>query len=268
MVLGEVCVMKHGKIRLIIVVEDERFYLAEALEYFLSRIPNGYDVVCAVVLKYYYGKWNRNLWIRVRQILKVSGWRVLVRIVWRFVIGGMVSSRSAATVIRKHGIPISKGIDNINTPKMTQDLARYAPDLIVAVGVNSLFRKPLRDLARLGCINVHTGIRPQHRGRAAIFWALADGDTETGITVHYIDGGVDSGRTLAIRRYRITIRSFDKVLHDLRLLSIDTLFEALSIIRDGKGQKYEIDLSVQSGFRPLPDIQDLMAFVKAGNKFL
>jgi methionyl-tRNA formyltransferase len=147
-------------------------------------------------------------------------------------------------------------------------LARYDPDLIVAIGVNSLFRKPLRELARLGCINVHTGIRPQHRGRAAIFWALADGDTETGITVHYIDDGVDSGRTIATRRYRITVRSLDKLLHDLRLLSIDTLFEALSIIRNAKDQKYEEGLPVQSVFRPLPDIQDLMAFVKAGNKIL
>lgn len=260
--------MKQGNIRLIIVTEDERFYLAEAIEYFLSQIPSGYDVVSVVVLKHYYGKLSRSLWIRARQILKVSGWRVLARIVWRIVIGRMMSSRSVATVIRNHGISILKGVENINTTKTIQDLARYDPDLIVAIGVNSLFRKPLRELARLGCINVHTGIRPQHRGRAAIFWALADGDTETGITVHYIDGGVDSGRTIASRRYRITVRSFDKLLHDLRLLSIVTLIEALSIVRNGKDQKYEKDLSVQYGFRPLPDIQDLMAFVKAGNKFL
>jgi methionyl-tRNA formyltransferase len=265
--LGVVFVMKQRDIRLIIVTEDERFYLAGALDYFLSRIPNGYDVVSVVVLKYYYGKWDRRLWIRVRQILKVFGWRVLIRIVWRFAIGRIMSSRSVATIIRKHGIPILKGIENINTTKIVQDLARYDPDLIVAIGVNSLFRKPLRELARLGCINVHTGIRPQHRGRAAIFWALADGDTETGITVHYIDGGVDSGRTIATRRYRITVRSFDKLLHDLRLLSMDTLFEALSIVRNGNDQKYEKGLSVQAGFRPLPGIQDLMAFVKAGNKF-
>jgi methionyl-tRNA formyltransferase len=60
------------------------------------------------------------------------------------------------------------------------------------------------DLPRFGCLNVHTSLLPKYRGAAPIQWAIANGETETGVTIMKMDAGMDTGPLLAQKRTPIS----------------------------------------------------------------
>lgn len=255
----------NEKLKIIIITEDEPFYLAEAFRYFFSQKLDGYDITLAIILNYFHTKRTSTRRIKIRDVFKVFGPVVFIRALLRFITGRFKRSKKVSSVFLEQGIPVKKRIKDINAHEILEEVKRHNPDILIAVGVNSLFHKPLRDLARFGCINVHTGIKPEHRGRASIFWALADGHNETGITVHFVDDGIDTGHIITTHRYEITERSLDRLLRDLRLLSMDALIDALTIIRN-KNMSRSHPCSYPSINRPLPDITDLKVFVQRGNK--
>lgn len=86
--------------------------------------------------------------------------------------------------------------ERVNTPEITEALRRIAPDLGVSVAYNQILGGGIRGVPRLGCINAHAGKLPAYRGRNVINWAIINGETELGLTVHVIDEGIDTGPIL------------------------------------------------------------------------
>lgn len=73
----------------------------------------------------------------------------------------------------------------------------YRLDLLVVYGFNWRVPRDARDVLRLGALNVHTSLLPRYRGPAPVLWAIRNGDPETGVTVHGMDDGFDTGPLLA-----------------------------------------------------------------------
>lgn len=67
------------------------------------------------------------------------------------------------------------------------------PDLVVVVSYGIILPKSFIEIPKLGCINVHPSMLPKYRGPAPIQWAILNGDKTTGVTIMYIDKGMDSG---------------------------------------------------------------------------
>jgi len=84
--------------------------------------------------------------------------------------------------------------DDQNSTDSTKQLKAWSPDLIIFTGGNIL-RKPLLDLPRLGVLNVHLGMLPEVRGMSSPEWSLLN-DVPVGITIHYINEGIDTGPIL------------------------------------------------------------------------
>lgn len=74
-----------------------------------------------------------------------------------------------------------------------QTIQQLAPDLIVVVAYGRILPKDVIDVPSLGCINLHVSLLPKYRGAAPIQWSLINGDDRTGVTVMYIDEGLDTG---------------------------------------------------------------------------
>ncbi len=75
-------------------------------------------------------------------------------------------------------------------------LQELAPDLIVVAAYGRILPPELLALPPLGCINVHSSLLPRWRGAAPINWAILGGDRETGVTIMYMDEGLDTGDIL------------------------------------------------------------------------
>ncbi len=104
----------------------------------------------------------------------------------------------------QHGLPVAQPDKIKNNSKFQASLAAIQPDAIIVVGYGRIIPQWMIDLPRLGNLNVHASLLPKYRGAAPIQWAIAKGETVTGVTTMRIDAGLDTGPILLQRELAIT----------------------------------------------------------------
>ena len=115
-----------------------------------------------------------------------------------------------------------------------RELQLLAPDLIVVTAFGQILPRPLLELPRLGCLNVHTSLLPKFRGAAPIQWAILNGESETGVTIMKLDAGVDTGDILAQETTPIHSSDDAWTLQDrLGKLGAELLVRTIPAYRDG-----------------------------------
>lgn len=112
------------------------------------------------------------------------------------------SDESLGRAAREAGLPVRQP-HAANAVEMREWLGAFEPDLLLSIAYNQILHAPVREVARHGALNLHAGKLPFYRGRNVINWALINGETEIGITAHFMDDGIDTGdivlqRTLPI----------------------------------------------------------------------
>ena len=131
-------------------------------------------------------------------------------------------------------IAIDNNIEIFQPSKIRLDyepLKKLDIDLIVTCAFGQILPREILELPKYGAINVHASILPKYRGSAPIQWALLNGDKTTGVTIMYMDEGMDTGDIIISKE--IPINDADNVgtLHDkLSILGKDTLANVLKSI--------------------------------------
>lgn len=119
--------------------------------------------------------------------------------------------RSLREVAALYRFPVSICGDQ-NAPDSIAQLREWAPDLMIFTGGNIL-RKQLLSVPRLGVLNVHLGLLPEIRGMSTPEWSLLN-NVPVGVTIHYVDAGIDTGPILQRCEYSEAARC--ESLSDLR----------------------------------------------------
>ena len=124
------------------------------------------------------------------------------------------------------------------------------PDLFVLVFVTDFMPYEVIKMSTSGGINFHPSLLPKYRGGSAINWAVISGEKETGVTVHYIDEGVDTGDI--ILQEKVTIEPEDSVgsvyFNKLYPLGVSLTTQAVKLIREGRAPRVPQEES-QSSFQ-------------------
>jgi methionyl-tRNA formyltransferase len=102
------------------------------------------------------------------------------------------------------GLPISQPEKIKNNDQFRWQLAALEPQAIVVVGYGHIIPQWMIDLPPWGNINLHASLLPKYRGAAPIQWAIAHGETVTGVTTMRIDAGLDTGDILLQREIAIS----------------------------------------------------------------
>jgi methionyl-tRNA formyltransferase len=122
-----------------------------------------------------------------------------------------------------------------NNSEFRDQLAAINPDAIIVVGYGRIIPQWMIDLPRLGNLNLHASLLPKYRGAAPIQWAIACGETVTGVTTMRIDAGLDTGDILLQRELAI---SYDDTAETLgpKLASIgaELMIETLRGLQSGQ----------------------------------
>ncbi len=79
------------------------------------------------------------------------------------------------------------------------------PDACIVAAYGKILPEWLLKIPRLGCINIHASLLPKYRGAAPINWAIANGESETGVTIMQMDAGMDTGAMFAKRATKIEV---------------------------------------------------------------
>lgn len=123
----------------------------------------------------------------------------------------------------------------INQKTVISQLRYLEADVFVVVAYGQILSREILDLPRLGCLNVHASLLPKYRGASPIQEAIRAGDRSTGVTVMWMDEGLDTGDILCAKRLSIRSDETAKTLHDrLAELAPKVLKEGLDLLRKGK----------------------------------
>jgi methionyl-tRNA formyltransferase len=138
-------------------------------------------------------------------------------------------------------LALDRGVEVIQPEKISNNqelrtrLEQVAPDVIVVVAYGRIIPRWMIDLPPMGNINGHASLLPKYRGAAPIQWAIASGETVTGVTTMRIDTGLDTGDMLLKREIPILPEDTSVTLTPrLADLTAALLVETLSALKDGR----------------------------------
>jgi methionyl-tRNA formyltransferase len=132
--------------------------------------------------------------------------------------------------------------EKLRSAAALDDLRALAPDLMVVAAYGQILPKSVLETPRLGCLNLHASLLPRHRGASPIHAAILAGDHETGITVMYMDEGLDTGDILLAQKLAIGSDETTGQLHDrLADLASPCLLEALDLLEQGNAPRIPQD---------------------------
>lgn len=148
-----------------------------------------------------------------------------------------------------HDIPVYQPL-KVRDEAFVSILKELNPDVIVVVAFGQILPESILYLPRWGCINVHASLLPRYRGAAPIQWAVIDGEKETGVTIMYMDKGLDTGDMIAKASVAIDEKETGESLHDkLAVLGGPLLLKVLNDLENGidTREKQDDSLSCYAG---------------------
>jgi methionyl-tRNA formyltransferase len=119
----------------------------------------------------------------------------------------------------------------IRDPQAIEQIRALVPDVIVVMAYRQILPRDVLEIPKIACLNLHASLLPRWRGAAPIQAAVASGDQETGITVMYMDEGLDTGDILLRRTIGILPADTGGSLHDrLAQIAPEALLESLQML--------------------------------------
>lgn len=172
---------------------------------------------------------------------------------------------SFRTMANRYSIPIYK-TKNVNNKNSLNFIKNLEPDLLVSVFFNQILGKKLLRISR-NCINIHPAYLPNYRGMSPVFWALANDESCAGVTVHYIDEGIDTGEIIYQQKIPISPNDTEHSLY-FKCCEAGTslLLKALMYIEYGNVKLRDIK-NKEGSYFSLPTKQAVRQFRKNGRKF-
>lgn len=149
--------------------------------------------------------------------------------------------------------------DSLNIPvfqPMKKELCGYSGDLreedldlIIVCGYKYIIPKEIFSLPQYGTINIHPSLLPRYRGQHVINWAIINGETETGVTLHYIDETLDTGDIIVQKVIPIYFEDTAKELHDrVYVESCKLLKQLIVYLKEGKALRRKGQNSSNASF--------------------
>jgi methionyl-tRNA formyltransferase len=156
-----------------------------------------------------------------------------------------------------------------NNAEFRDQLAAISPDTIIVVGYGRIIPQWMIDLPRLGNLNLHASLLPRYRGAAPIQWAIANGESITGVTTMRIDAGLDTGDILMQREISIGPEDTAETLGPkLASIGADLMVETLRELESGQVRPTPQDHS-QATLAPILKKEDgRMDFARTANDLL
>jgi len=132
--------------------------------------------------------------------------------------------------------------ERIKREEAVAQIRALATDVIVVMAYGQILPRAVLEIPRVACLNLHASLLPRHRGAAPIQAAILAGDGETGVTVMYMDEGLDTGDILSQSRLKIAPNETGGSLHDrLAQIAPRALAEALAELEQGDAPRVPQD---------------------------
>ena len=180
---------------------------------------------------------------------------------------GMVTMRgqSIASVCKKHGVAYEL-VPDVNAEQFRQRLREAGTDLLISVSCPQIFKKPLIELPKLGCLNIHGAILPHYRGVLPSFWMLANQEKNAGVSIYYVNEKIDAGELCGQRIFEVLpSESLDSFITRSKAIAAELLLEVLGKIEDGTITQSPLNLA-EGSYYSWPDKEAVKRFRAGGHR--
>lgn len=149
-----------------------------------------------------------------------------------------------AQLARDRGLPLEQP-KRMRDPEVYEKYKTYSPDLNVMAFVTDIVPESILFHPPHQTIQYHPSLLPKHRGASAINWAIIQGDTKTGLTIFWVDKGLDTGPILLQKEVEVEPDDTVGTLYFNKLfpLGVDALIEAVDLVKSGNAPRIEQDES-------------------------
>ncbi len=167
------------------------------------------------------------------------------------------------------GLPLRE-IQTANGEDFRSAISEARLDVLVSLFYGEVLDEATFSRPALGTINVHPSLLPTLAGRNPVFWAMAEGLNETGVTIHRINAGIDAGEVLD--QAKVAIRS-EQTHHALYLeicdlISVRLPFVVSKLLTGSRSNLATNDATREPSYRSTPDVASYRAFRAMGHRFL
>ena len=133
----------------------------------------------------------------------------------------------------EHEIPVYQPV-KVREEAFVQVLRELDPEVIVVAAFGQILPESILNMPKYGCINVHASLLPKYRGAAPIQWSVIDGEKETGVTIMYMEKGLDTGDMIEHVVVPIDAKETGESLHDkLAVAGGPLLLDVLAKLENG-----------------------------------
>jgi methionyl-tRNA formyltransferase len=181
-------------------------------------------------------------------------------------IRNLISGSGIAKVLTENDIPVRRLQVNINSVESLNLIRSFNPDLIISIAANQVFKRPLIELPPKGVINLHTALLPKYRGLMPTFWVLKNGETQTGVSVFFVDEVIDSGPIIVQKHFDIDDMTQEELIIATKRLGMDAIIESIDKIQKG-GYQLIPNHADDATYYSFPTREDVLTFLKVGKRF-
>lgn len=251
------------KLKLFFVTEEDPLYVIRFFDIFFAEYPRDEFDICGITI----GRaFHEPMWKTMRRMLNFYGPWGFFRLGMRFV-QARLRGRSIESLAGKAGVPVVNTA-SVNRPEYVEQVRAIAPDVIVSVAAPEVFKVQLLEVARLGCINIHSGRLPNYRGMMPTFWQMLQREPAVTITVHRMAEKLDTGDVLATQAFALKARdSLDRVIKGTKCEGARLMIGVLRDLKAGRARPTPLDM-MRSGYFSFPSPDDVRTFRKCGHKLL
>lgn len=252
--------------RIIIITQNEPFYLAKNLKYLISILPNHSEIVgCVVADVSPFGK-KESFLKKAKKTYDIFGLRFFIYYTIKFLKSKINSKTNVFKVLNENSIPIITLHSPINKKQSVDQIKAFKPDLLVSILGNQIFKKPIINLATKGCINLHTALLPKYRGLMPTFWVMKNNEKKTGVSVFFVDEGIDSGPIIIQDEVKIGNKTQEELILHTKKIGMEAIAKSIDLIQKDEVKLIKNDNSKKTYFT-FPTRTDVLEFKRKGKKF-
>ena len=249
-----------------IITQNEPFYLTKNLKYLIRILPNHSQIVgCVVADVSPFGK-KESFLTKAIKTYNIFGFNFFTYYSLKYLKSIFFSKNNIFKLLKSNDIPSIILDEPINNPNSVNKIKSFQPDLLVSILGNQIFKPPILDLAPKGCINLHTALLPKYRGLMPTFWVMKNNEKETGVSVFFVDEGIDSGPIIIQTKIKIGNQTQEELITHTKKIGMEAIAKSIDLIQNDEVKLIENNPSEKTYFT-FPKRKDVLVFKKIGKKF-
>ena len=252
--------------KIVIITQDEPFYLAGNLSYLIEIMPKHSQIVgCVVNDVSPFGK-KENFIQKAKKTYDIFGLKFFIHYSLKFIESRFQSRKKISNMLNNFDIDRIVLNKHINHPESVKSIKKYDPDLLVSILGNQIFKESIIDLAPKGCLNLHTALLPKYRGLMPTFWVMKNDEEYTGVSVFFVDEGIDSGPIVVQEKVKIGNKTQEELIKHTKKIGMESIAKAVDLIEKDQVNLIENN-DTEKSYYSFPERKDVIDFVSKGKRF-